>query len=101
MSNKHVCLVPNEWGKKYYTPDVLEVILKKEVTCEQITKKIEGVGIRVEGVTAHLRYNGPQPWMRKDNDKKSWPSPKEYFGVYMSCNDCREPSVTYLSSLNY
>nr|AOH69151.1 hypothetical protein A6F54_82 [Microplitis mediator bracovirus] len=95
MSSKHVCLVPNEWGT-YYASDTLEVILKKEISCNQITKKVEGIGINVEGVTAHLRYHKEQPWMRKDQDKRTWPNHREYFGVYLSCNDCREPLIYLL-----
>ncbi|AEE09574.1 conserved hypothetical protein [Cotesia vestalis bracovirus] len=88
--SKHVCLVPNEWSK-YYSQDVLEVILKKDMSCDSISKKVEGAKINVNGTTAQLRYHGEQPWMRKDQDKRTFPNPREYFGVYMSCNDCRKP----------
>lgn len=88
--SKHVCLVPNEWSK-YYSQNVLEVIIKKDMSCDSISKKVEGTKINVNGVTAQLRYHGNQPWLRKEQDKRTFPNPKEYFGVYMSCNDCRKP----------
>ncbi|CAG18433.1 unnamed protein product [Bracoviriform congregatae] len=89
--SKHVCLVPKEWSNKYYSQDVLETVLKKDISCYSITKKVEGAKINVNGTTAQLRYHGDQPWMRKEQDKRTFPNPREYFGVYMSCNDCRKP----------
>nr|ACE75422.1 conserved hypothetical protein [Glyptapanteles indiensis] len=93
--SKHVCLVPNEWSK-YYSQNVLEVIIKKDMSCDSISKKVEGTKINVNGVTAQLRYHGNQPWLRKEQDKRTFPNPKEYFGVYMSCNDCRKPTFMFI-----
>nr|ACE75404.1 conserved hypothetical protein [Glyptapanteles indiensis] len=86
--SKHMCLVPYEWDH-YYKSSIIEVILKKEITCDQISKKITGIGINVNGVTAHLHYWGELPWMKKKIDKKDWPNPNEYFSICMSCDNCR------------
>ncbi|AGO14378.1 BV6 family protein [Diolcogaster facetosa bracovirus] len=95
--SKHICLVPNEWSK-YYSQDVLEVILKKDLSCDSISKKVEGAKININGTTVQLRYHGDQPWLRKDQDKRTFPNPRKYFGVYMSCNDCRKPKFVYFVS---
>lgn len=97
---KHICLVPNEWSE-YYSQDVLEVILKKDMSCDSISKKVKGVKIKVNGTTAKLRYYGNQPWMRKVQDKRSCPDTREYFGVYMSCNDCRKPYVIFYLKIKF
>ncbi len=98
--SKHICLVPNEWSK-YYSQDVLEVILKKDLSCDSISKKVEGAKININGTTVQLRYHGDQPWLRKDQDKRTFPNPRKYFGVYMSCNDCRKPYVIFYSKLKF
>ncbi|CAD6243641.1 GSCOCT00014185001.2-RA-CDS [Cotesia congregata] len=85
--SKHRCLVPYEWDH-YYKSSTIEVILKKEITCDQIVKKITGIGIRVNYVTAHLHYWGDLPWMKKDKDKKGFPDPNDYFSVYIYCDNC-------------
>ncbi len=38
--SKHACVVPNEWSK-YYSQDVLEVIIKKDMYCDSISKKVK------------------------------------------------------------
>lgn len=85
--SKHICLVPNEWGRSF-TSGTIEVILKKKITCGQITQKVGGVGINLNGVKTRLDYWDEQPWMRNVGDKKTWPDPEKYFGVYMSCKNC-------------
>ncbi|ACE75496.1 hypothetical protein GFV_13g0100 [Bracoviriform facetosae] len=41
--SKHACVVPNEWSK-YYSQDVLEVIIKKDMYCDSITVAKKGAG---------------------------------------------------------
>ncbi|KAG8039441.1 hypothetical protein G9C98_008084 [Cotesia typhae] len=86
---KHMCLVPYEWNH-YYESSAIEVILKKEITCDQIFKKVTGIGIRVNSVTAHLHYWGDLPWMKKEKDRRYFPNPNEYFSVYMYCDSCED-----------
>ncbi|AEE09569.1 conserved hypothetical protein [Cotesia vestalis bracovirus] len=86
---KHMCLVPYEWDH-YYKSSTIEVILKKEITCDLIFKKVTGIGIRVNCVTAHLHYWGNLPWMKKEKDEKDFPHPNEYFNVYIYCDYCED-----------
>nr|AOH69161.1 hypothetical protein A6F54_93 [Microplitis mediator bracovirus] len=95
MSFRHVFLVPNEWGK-YHSSRSLEAILKRKISCDHLAKKIEGTAIKVEGVTARLRYHDQEPWMRKDQDEKYCPHPREYFGIYVSCDDVRKRKLNEL-----
>ncbi|CAD6243504.1 GSCOCT00014192001.2-RA-CDS [Cotesia congregata] len=84
--SKYKCLVPYEWHN-YYQSSIIEVILKKEITCDHISKKVTGIAIKVNSVTAHLNYWRDFVWMKRDKDKNSWPHKNEYFGLYMHC-DC-------------
>lgn len=90
MSSKHLFIVPNEWGRGDYTPDILEFILKTEISREQIIMRVEGIKVDIEGVTGCLRYYNQHPWMRKKQDNNSRPSFKEYFKVNISYNDNSE-----------
>ncbi|XP_057321889.1 uncharacterized protein LOC130665485 [Microplitis mediator] len=87
MSSKHLFFVPIEWGKGDYTPEILEFILKAEISREQIIMRVQGIKVNIEGVTARLRYHNLQPWMRKDQDNNSRPNSNEYFGLNISYDD--------------
>lgn len=91
--SKHKCLVPYEWHN-YYRSSIIEVILKKDITCDLISNKVTGIGINVNSVTAHLHYWCDFVWMKKDTDKNSWPDPNEYFGLYLHC-DCLYCNTAY------
>lgn len=82
-------LVPYEWDH-YYKSSTIEVILKKEITCDQIFKKVTGIGIRVNCVTVHLHYWGNLLWMKKEKDEKDFPHPNEYFSVYIYYDYCED-----------
>ncbi|KAG8039936.1 hypothetical protein G9C98_004545, partial [Cotesia typhae] len=82
--SKYKCLVPYEWHN-YYRSSIIEVILRKDITCDHISNKVTGIGIKVNSVIAHLHYWCDFVWMKKDTDKKSWRDPNEYFGLYLHC----------------
>nr|AOH69159.1 hypothetical protein A6F54_91 [Microplitis mediator bracovirus] len=90
MSHRSACLVPRQWGA--ISTDHLEKVINQEMAFYYYNfNQIEGLTLRTEGVTATMKTYNNHGWMRKSDDIRNQPHPKEYFPVYVPCIFCSEP----------
>nr|ACE75411.1 hypothetical protein GIP_L8_0250 [Glyptapanteles indiensis] len=87
--HRDFCLVPRRWLG--FDVDSLEVLLCK-VIGNQFRSSEESAfySLRIEGVSARLRYYNGHAWMQRVEDDNEVPEITEYYALFIPCAHCTE-----------
>lgn len=90
MEHQFICWVPREWLA--FPWNSLQAILLKEMSLQFYHRgTFEGTAIRMESITAYLRYHAQDFWMCKDgHDWQKAPYFKEYYAFFIPCVYCAD-----------
>nr|CCQ19244.1 conserved hypothetical protein BV6 [Cotesia sesamiae Kitale bracovirus] len=89
VTHRILCLIPKEWLS--FGMNSLEIFMCKMIAeHHQSIQKFTTYSVRIEGISARLRYHEEHPWMRRVDDDDEVPELKEYYGLYIPCVHCTE-----------
>nr|ACE75239.1 hypothetical protein GFP_L2_0130 [Glyptapanteles flavicoxis] len=87
--HRDFCFVPRHWLG--FTIDILEVLLCKVIKNQSQSREESAIcSLRIEGVSARLRYYNGHAWMQRVEDDNEVPDITEYYALFIPCAHCTE-----------